>query len=141
MGNLSKNLSRQEFACNCGRCGNEPAVDSELVTVLQDICDHFAKERGLSKVTIIITRGYSCKEWNAYIWGGINKAREAQGKEPLNVPWDGKHPDNIAADFIIREVSASDVQKYLLEKYPDKYGIGIYPDRTHIDIRSTKSRW
>jgi hypothetical protein len=33
------------------------------------------------------------------------------------------------------------VADYLEEKYPDKYGIGRYIGRTHLDIRKTKARW
>ena len=27
------------------------------------------------------------------------------------------------------------------DKYPDKYGIGMYSSFTHIDTRRTKARW
>ena len=39
MGDLTSNLSRHEFACECG-CGFD-TVDFELVTVIQKACNHF----------------------------------------------------------------------------------------------------
>ena len=39
MGDLSLNLSRHEFACQCG-CGYD-TVDFELVTVVQEGCEYF----------------------------------------------------------------------------------------------------
>ena len=40
MGDLSKNLSRAEFKCNCGACDYD-TVDYELVAVLQDVREFF----------------------------------------------------------------------------------------------------
>ena len=52
-----------------------------------------------------------------------------------------KHLDGLAADFIVRGVAADDVATYLEQQYPDRYGIGRYTGRTHLDVREDKARW
>lgn len=123
MGNISKNLSRHEFACQCG-CGFD-TVDFELAQVIQDSADHFAEKLGVEKVSVFINSGCRCDVHNA-IEGGSDKS---------------KHRLGIAADFRIIDVSADDVADYLESKYPDKYGIGRYNGRTHVDVRANKARW
>jgi uncharacterized protein YcbK (DUF882 family) len=46
-----------------------------------------------------------------------------------------------AADVKVSGIHADSVADYLEETYPDRYGIGRYNDRTHIDVRSTRARW
>lgn len=111
---LNEYFSREEFACKCG-CGFD-AVDAELLSVLTDIREKFGPT--------FLTSGNRCPKHNAAIGGAYGS----------------QHTKGIAADFMT-PAHPREVQDYLEEKYPDKYGIGRYDNRTHIDVRSTKARW
>ena len=117
MGNLSKHFNRDEFACKCGKC-TAIAVDKELVDVLEDIRTHFGKP-------LIITSSHRCEEHNRNVGGSPNSM----------------HLTGKAADIQILGAEPSKVQGYVLNKYPDQYGIGSYATFTHIDVRDTKARW
>ncbi len=116
MGDLSEHFNRREFQCHCG-CGFN-TVDVELITVLEDIRSHF-------KQPVTINSGVRCKNHNELI-GGKPSSQHLLGR---------------AADIIINDTPPRVVQFYLLEKYPDQYGIGSYSAFTHIDTRSKKARW
>lgn len=113
---LSRYFSRAEFACKCG-CGFN-TVDVELLAVLEDVREHF-------NTPVIITSGCRC-------WYNNQKAGGATNS---------KHLKGNAADFVVKDVHEDRVATYLEEKYPDKYGIGRYEGRTHIDVRDKKGRW
>jgi len=113
---LSKNFSKEEFACECG-CGFDD-VSQELVDVLQDLRDHF-------KEPVRITSACRCAEHNKDVGGALKS----------------KHLLGIAADIVVSKVSHRLVQDYLEAKYPDTYGIGRYKSFTHIDVREKKARW
>lgn len=115
--NISRSFRRSEFKCKCGHC-NYDTVDTELVDVLQDIRDHFNEP-------VNINSGNRCPAYNSEV-GGSPKSQHVLGR---------------AADISINNVSHDDVQKYLLDKYPSKYGIGCYSNFTHIDTRTGKGRW
>lgn len=117
MGDLSKNFSRSEFVCNCG-CGFD-TVDAELIMVLQDISDTFG-------AMIQVSGGNRCAFRNA--------GTEGAAKDSL-------HMDGKAADFRCRGIGPAIVYNFLNDKYPNKYGIGLYPDRVHIDVRKKRARW
>ena len=117
MGDLSKNLSRSEFECNCGKCDYD-TVDYELVGVIQDVRDHFGK-------SVAINSGNRCESYNAKI-GGAKRSY---------------HPRGRAADIVVKDVSAKEVHPYLLSKYSNQYGIGCYNSFTHIDTRTNFARW
>ncbi len=118
MGDISKNFSRHEFACNCNEeCGYD-TVDAELITVLEDLREHFGKR-------VTITSGHRCPDWNA-----------AVGGKPKSVHLSGK-----ACDISVYMVFPAEVAKYLRAKYPEKYGIGEYSTFTHIDVRNYRARW
>ena len=137
MGNLSKNLSRHEFACNCGHCGFD-TVDSQLITVLQEVTDSF-------DAYIRITGGNRCREHNY-------KLRElyesSGGKHGAKTACKSQHIHGRAADFQLyhngsrEQIDPSIVYSYLLNKYPDSFGLGLYSNRVHIDTRTSKAaRW
>lgn len=114
---FSDNFLRKEFDCNCGNC--EPiAVDHELITVLEDLRSYFGKQ-------ITVTSGYRCPDHNAAV-GGHPKS---------------KHMLGIAADIKVAGVYPQAVYNYLNEKYPDKYGIGLYSAWVHIDVQEKRLRW
>jgi uncharacterized protein YcbK (DUF882 family) len=116
MGDLTKNLSRSEFACKCG-CGHD-TVDFELVMVIQDCADHFG-------ASVYINSGCRCPDHN-----------KAEGGSPGS--W---HVLGRAADFRVAGVHADKVATYLELKYPTTFGIGRYDGRTHVDTRKVAARW
>ena len=113
---LNDHFSRKEFACRCG-CGFD-TVDAELLHVLINL-------RGQFNAPITITSGARCKNHNGNI-GGSEKSQHMIGR---------------AADIKIYRIHEDIVADYLEATYPDKYGIGRYIGRTHIDTRATPARW
>ena len=61
MGDLTKNLSRKEFECECG-CGFD-TVDFELASIIQEAVDYFTWAYS-EDVYVIITGGNRCVEHN-----------------------------------------------------------------------------
>lgn len=114
---VSEHFKIKEFAQKDGRC-DKVLIDSELVEVLEDIREHF-------NAPVIITSGYRTPEYNAKIGGAKNS----------------QHTKGTAADIQVKGVPASNVQRYLKQKYQEKYGIGSYWTFTHIDTREKKARW
>lgn len=132
MGDLTKNISRHELACNCG-CGSD-SMDWETVEIVQDAADHFAGILGVEKVTVRITSAHRCFEYNRkpVIGGGPGSNDQSQ------------HPQARAIDFSIDGVLMADLYAYLVTKYPDKYGFGIYKIHgfVHADSRTNgPARW
>lgn len=113
---LSTNFRVKEFACSDG---SDPIfIDSELVDVLQKIRAHFGK-------ALTITSAYRTPTHNKNV-GGTTYSQHLYGK---------------AADIKVSGVPPEKVVAYAEKILPDKGGIGIYNTFTHIDIRSSKSRW
>ena len=112
---VSTNFRVREFAC---QDGSDPIfIDSELVSVLQKIRNHFGK-------AVTITSAYRTPTHNKNV-GGTSFSQHLYGK---------------AADIKLQGIAPSEVAKYA-ETLLDEGGIGIYNTFTHIDVRSTKSRW
>ena len=111
-----KYFNRKEYECRCG-CGLD-TVDYELDNVMDNIREHFNKP-------IIINRGISCIDHNKNVGGSVNS----------------QHLIGKACDFVIAGVDSNLVADYLELKYHNKYGIGWYDGRTHIDVRKNKARW
>jgi len=122
MGSLSKNIDRSECSCKCG-CGFQTA-DIETVNVIQEACDYFAKKLGLDRVHATINSWCRCVKHN--------KSKDVGGAP------NSKHLEGTAADWFIAEVSPKELYDYLTNKYPNKYGIGLYPGRIHFDCRPIK---
>ncbi len=140
MGDLTNNFSRSEFACSCGEC-KQVAVDYELLTVLQDAVDDASEDLGYP-VSCKITSGNRCKESNIKaLMQYSNKTREEAEKSG------SMHLFSMAADIKLfnkntgEQIPAESVSDYFEDRYPDKYGIGRYHNRTHIDTRPNKARW
>jgi uncharacterized protein YcbK (DUF882 family) len=123
VGNLTKNISRHELACNCG-C-NFDSMDFETINVVQESCDHFAKKLGVNKVVLHINSAARCLKYNRSI-GSTDKSMHTKAR---------------AIDYTIDEVSPDELHAYLIDKYDDTFGIGQYDDFTHLDTRSIKARW
>ena len=113
---LSKNFRVMEFACSDG---SDPVfIDSDLVTILQKIRNHFGR-------AVTITSAYRTPGKNKAC-GGTLYSMHLYGR---------------AADIKIKGVAPKTVAAYAEKLLPGKGGIGIYKTFTHIDTRASKSRW
>lgn len=113
---LSTNFKVKEFACTDG---SDPIfIDSDLVSVLQKIRSHFGK-------SVTITSAYRTPGKNKAC-GGTTYSQHLYGK---------------AADIKINGVTPKKVAAYAEKILKNKGGIGVYSTFTHIDVRTTKSRW
>lgn len=113
---LNDYFDSKEFVCKCG-CLMD-GIDPELLYVLTDIRKWFNKG-------VLIISGCRCLSYNVSI-GGSHTSQHLFGK---------------AADFKVLGIDQDKVADYLECKYPNKYGIGRYKGRTHLDVRATKARW
>ena len=129
MGDLNKNFNRSEFECNCG-CGLN-TIDYELIIIFSWLEDKLIRLLTVEDVYIVIKSGNRCPYWNGHEKGSK----------------DSTHPDSIAADYKIfitetgKQVSPELIHETLDKKYPDKYGLGLYGNRNHLDSRQIKARW
>ena len=113
---LSANFKVKEFASTDG---TDPIfVAPELVEVLQKIRNHFGK-------AVTINSGFRTAARNKAV-GGATYSQHLYGK---------------AADIKVSGVSPKQVAAYAETLMPNRGGIGIYANFTHIDVRETKSRW
>ena len=113
---LSTNFRVREFACTDG---SDPIfIDSDLVNVLQKIRTHFGKSVTITSAYRTPTKNKAC--------GGSTYSQHLYGK---------------AADVKIAGVAPKKVAAYAETLLKNKGGIGIYSTFTHIDVRSTTSRW
>lgn len=113
---LSKNFRVKEFACTDG---SDPIfIDSALVEILQKLRDHFGKP-------VTITSAYRTPGKNKTC-GGTTYSQHLYGK---------------AADIKINGVTPKKVASQAEKLMPKTGGIGVYKTFTHIDVRSSKSRW
>lgn len=118
MGDISKNFSRWEYSCNCG-CGFD-TVDVELNHVMQKhVRDYYNKP-------VTVTGGNRCFPYNLTTPGASKTSEHVEAK---------------ANDFTVEGVSPRAVYIHLDSLFPKKFGIGLYEDRVHFDVGSTKRRW
>lgn len=136
MGDLTKNLSRHEFACKCG-CGFD-TVDYKLAEILQKTADHFLNRKldmNISGISITINSGCRCPSHNKAVGGSENS----------------RHMEGNAADFKIKyrmkdgtkkQINPARIASYLDKRFKYDYGIGWYNGRTHFDTSSDgRRRW
>lgn len=123
---LSKNFQVKEFRC---RDGSDPIfIDSELVTLLQKVRDHFGRP-------VVINSAYRTAAYNlSKKVGGAKFSQHQYGK---------------AADIYIQGILITKLAEYVETLMPNSGGIGIYPIKTgvrncafvHVDVRKEKGRW
>jgi len=109
-----------------------------LLDVLQDARDHFVNEYGKG-TKCIITSGNRCKAHNEVVQLQGNPKYKAFTSK-------SKHMEGIAADhkFIKPDgkvIAPKEVLDYYESLYPNKYGLGLYSNRVHLDVRDSKARW
>ena len=113
---LTRNFKVREFKC---QDGTDPVfIDLGLVDILQQVRDHFGK-------AVTITSAFRTASHNKKV-GGATYSQHCYGK---------------AADIKVSGVVASAVADYVETLMPNTGGIGRYPTFTHVDVRTTKSRW
>lgn len=126
---LTKNIWQHELDCKCGNCDVTILKDEPVINIVQDTCDHFAKEYSVKKVILDILSGARCYEYNRTVGSNDNS----------------QHPRARAIDFKIfingAQVPPNLVYNYLNKKYPDSLGLGIYTTFVHVDDRPSKARW
>ena len=113
---LSTNFQVKEFACKDG--SDKILIDTELVSVLQKIRDHFGK-------TVTINSAYRNAAYNKKV-GGVSNSQHTKGT---------------AADIVVKDVDPSDVARFAEYVMPNKGGIGLYSNFVHVDVRAKRSRW
>lgn len=113
---ISKNFRVREFRCQDG--SDVVFIESDLVDILQKIRDHFGK-------AVTITSAFRTASHNKKV-GGATYSQHCYGK---------------AADIKVSGVAPSKVAEYVETLMPNTGGIGRYSTFTHVDVRSTKSRW
>ena len=118
MGDLTRNFSRSEFKCKCGKCTNN-YIDIRLVKGLQALRDLIGKP-------IIINSATRCKAHNASEGGGLN-SQHLQGRA-ADIRVNGMAPETLAKKAEQIEVFRNG-------------GIGIYDTFVHLDVRGHKARW
>ena len=113
---LSANFKVKEFAC---KDGSDPIfIDSELVTVLQKVRNHFGKP-------VTITSAYRTPPHNSKE-GGTTYSQHLYGK---------------AADIKVQGIAPKKIAEYAGTILKNYGGIGIYNTFVHIDVREECSRW
>ena len=114
--NISGDFKVKEFACKDG--SDKVLVDDGLVELLQMIRDHFQKP-------VFISSAYRTERHNRAV-GGSPRSQHLLGK---------------AADIVVSGVLPLEVAQYaefLLDGYG---GVGLYNNFTHVDVRTSRSRW
>lgn len=113
---LSENFQVSEFKCNDG--SDKVLISDELVSLLQDIRDHFGK-------AVVINSAYRTETYNKKVGGATHS----------------QHILGTAADIVISGVSPLEVAQYAEYLQPSSGGIGVYTSFTHVDVRASRSRW
>ena len=113
---LSDNFKVKEFACNDG--SDTVLISDELVDLLQKIRDHF-------RVAVTINSGYRTSTYNKKVGGATNS----------------QHVKGTAADIVAKGVDPLTVAQYAEYLMPNSGGIGVYQTFTHVDVRTSRSRW
>lgn len=115
MPKLSDHFSRSEFECSCG-CGFD-TVDPETLTLAEEV-------RAFEGGPVTVNSGCRCLTYNRSIGSSDGS----------------QHPKGRAADLAVKDPKAT--YKHLDEKYPGKYGFGLYDTFVHVDSRSGPgARW
>lgn len=130
MGDLTKNISRSELKCHCGKCDFAILDHEPVIEIVQNACDHFASMNDVERVTLIITSSARCTPHNKSVGSSDNSM----------------HARACAIDHKIflpngQQIPPQHVANYYDMKHPDDLGIGVYDTFTHVDSRTVKARW
>ena len=112
---MSKWFKTSETACKCG-CGFDKQ-NVLLYAILDQLREHF-------DAPVTITSGNRCVTHNKKE-GGAVRSQHLLGR---------------AVDMKVKGVTPKRVYDYLDQLYPRTYGIKLYWNRIHFDVRSRKWR-
>lgn len=126
MGDLTANLSRHEFACQCG-CSFD-TVDCVLVNTLQELVDVYKQRHDQTHIEIL--SGCRCVSHNNDAYGSPNS----------------QHLYGRAADFKIWmgtvQVAPGKLHLLMNQWYSGRFGLGWYETFNHLDTRTAHAaRW
>jgi uncharacterized protein YcbK (DUF882 family) len=116
MGDISENFNSSEFTCHCCGKSHPNGVPQELLTILEDVRDHYDKP-------VHVNSGYRCPKHNKSVGGAIGS----------------QHLKGTAADIWVTDVSPDQVYANLNQNHEG--GLGKYDTFTHIDVRGHHARW
>ena len=133
MGNLTKNLSRSEFECECG-CGFD-TVDVALPSLIQRAADSLMSLHHAEKVIVNITGPNRCPSHNRKVGGAPASTHcEARAADhDIELVINGEHV----------QVPTDELADLYHLWHPQGLGIGRYPNgRVHLDTRTNgPARW
>lgn len=126
---LTKNIYSHELMCNCGECDFNIQEHEPIIDVVQDLCDSMAEYAGVNKVVLEITSAARCIDYNREIGSNDQSQHVRANAVDVKIFAAGKqiHPSRIHA--------------YMCERYPKKFGLGMYKTFNHIDTREEIARW
>lgn len=116
---MSEHFSEDECVCPC--CSRF-LVNDKLIEELEHI------RHILGDFPMIINSWCRCQQHNEYVGGASNS----------------KHlfiNGCMAVDFYVKKLSFDTIYEKLDKEYAGKYGIGIYKNHIHFDIRNSYARW
>lgn len=134
MGDISEHFSRHEFACQCSNAhrdfckGNFNSVDIELVNALELIRETLGKIYN-ADISLHIFSGNRCIAHNAEIPNSGKRSFHTRG---LAVDMQSQLDTNVM-------LSPSELYDTIDELFPDRYGLKLYSNRVHFDVRP--NRW
>jgi len=101
-------------------------MDYQTIMAVQGVCDHFAHKLDRDRVILKIHSAHRCEGHNFQVGGALNS----------------QHLQARAIDFSIRDVKPQQIYDFLILKYVNRYGMGLYKTFVHLDTRSgTVARW
>lgn len=121
---LSKNFKSTEFDCNGKGCCSATPIAAELVTILQNVRDHF-------DVPVSLNCGYRCPVHNAETKGASKTSQHMKGN---------------AADIVVKGVHPVRVARYIetIPGFAGRIGCYTWDDKgkgfVHVDVRGKNSR-
>jgi len=121
---LSRNFKSTEFDCNGKGCCTTTPIDATLVSVLQNIRDHFG-------ASVNLNCGYRCPTHNAKTSGASANSQHMKGN---------------AADIVVKGVHPMRVARYIetIPGFKGRIGCYTWDDKgsgfVHVDVRGTNSR-
>lgn len=125
MGDLTKNISKDEIKCNCG-CGLD-RMSRGTLSVVQMVRDHFGKAVRINDANHC---GCRCESHNAKV-GGSERSEHLPDEDGVC------H----AIDFHVEDVPNIEVYGYIDGIFPNGLGLGLYNSFVHVDDRLAKARW
>lgn len=127
---ISTHFSVTEVACHCTEC-DKATADVELVWLLELI------RRAFGNRPVSVHSWFRCRAHNNRPKNQLSAAGVA-GAGSNDNSW---HLIGGAADISIRGVAPEEIQRFMRERFPERYGVGLYDWGVHLDVRPGKGDW